>query len=105
MLGQWFYPLSALLGITFSAWAWERFSVSSRSPTTEQRHAIFFGSLVGLAVGAKLAFLCAEGWAVWHDPALDLHQRFLTLLQGRSVTGALLGGYLGVELGKRSVGY
>jgi phosphatidylglycerol:prolipoprotein diacylglycerol transferase len=61
---------------------------------------IYAAALGGAFLGAKIAFLAAEGWTV---PAGD--QRWLHLLTGKSVTGALLGGFLGVELTKRLVGY
>lgn len=61
---------------------------------------VYAAALGGAFLGAKLAYLAAEGWFV---PAGD--QRWLHLLTGKSVTGALLGGFLGVELAKRLVGY
>jgi phosphatidylglycerol:prolipoprotein diacylglycerol transferase len=77
----------------------------SRSLTTHQRHAIYLGALLGMVLGAKLAYLLAEGHVDLLDPLLDARSRALRLLQGKSVTGALLGGYAGVELAKRRVGY
>jgi phosphatidylglycerol:prolipoprotein diacylglycerol transferase len=50
--------------------------------------------------GAKVVYLLAEGWLHWHDP-----NRWVILATGKSITGALLGGYAGVELAKRLVGY
>ena len=42
----------------------------------------------------------AEGWLHWHDA-----NRWLVLATGKSITGALLGGYAAVEIAKRLLGY
>src|SRR5215475_7230844 len=59
--------------------------------------------IVGLAmafVEAKLVYFGAEGWLHWRDA-----DRWLQFATGKSITGGLLGGYRGVEIGKRLVGY
>ena len=61
---------------------------------------VYVAALIGAFLGAKLVYLAAEGWLHWHDP-----QRWLILATGKSVTGALLGGYVAVELAKRGLGY
>ena len=61
---------------------------------------IYLGALAGAFLGAKLVYLAAEGWLHWHDP-----NRWVILATGKSITGALLGGYAGVELVKRLIGY
>jgi len=61
---------------------------------------IYFGGLVGAFAGAKLAFLLAEGWLHAGDP-----NRWLIWLSGKSVMGALPGGWIGVELAKKTLGY
>jgi phosphatidylglycerol---prolipoprotein diacylglyceryl transferase len=61
---------------------------------------IYLAGLVSAFIGAKLAFLFAEGWLYWHHP-----QRWLVWLSGKSVMGALPGGWLGVELMKKKLGY
>jgi phosphatidylglycerol:prolipoprotein diacylglycerol transferase len=61
---------------------------------------IYFGALGGAFFGAKLAYLISEGWL--HMNADD---RWLHWMTGKSVTGALLGGYIGVEAFKKLVGY
>jgi phosphatidylglycerol:prolipoprotein diacylglycerol transferase len=99
------YPLTLCLGLVLSAWAWERLPTAHTPPTARQRHVIYVGALLGMVLGAKLAYLLAEGHADLLDPLLDTRSRALRLLQGKSVTGALLGGYAGVELAKRKVGY
>jgi phosphatidylglycerol:prolipoprotein diacylglycerol transferase len=61
---------------------------------------IYFGALAGAFFGAKVVYLAAEGWLHWHDP-----NRWLILAAGKSITGALLGGYAGVEIAKAALGY
>ncbi|MFZ9880206.1 MAG: prolipoprotein diacylglyceryl transferase [Phycisphaerales bacterium] len=64
-----------------------------RAGTRDARLAIvFFAALVGAFLGAKVAFLVAEGWHHRDD--------WLALLSGRSVTGALIGGTLAAEYAK-----
>ncbi len=58
---------------------------------------------VGLAsafLGAKLAFLFAEGWLYFNDP-----NRWLIWLSGKSIIGALPGGWIGVEIAKKALGF
>ncbi len=61
---------------------------------------VYVAALAGAFLGAKLVYLGAEGWLHWHDP-----NRWVILATGKSVTGALLGGYLAVEIAKRMLGY
>ena len=61
---------------------------------------IYVGALAGAFLGAKLVYLGAEGWLHWHD-----EKRWVILATGKSITGALLGGYAGVEIAKRMLGY
>jgi phosphatidylglycerol:prolipoprotein diacylglycerol transferase len=61
---------------------------------------IYIGALVGAFFGAKLVYLFAEGWLHFHDP-----NRWVVLATGKSILGALLGGYAGVEAAKKLVGY
>jgi phosphatidylglycerol---prolipoprotein diacylglyceryl transferase len=61
---------------------------------------IYLSALVGAFFGAKLAYLAAEGWLHWHGP-----NRWLVLATGKSITGALLGGYAAVEGAKCFLGY
>jgi phosphatidylglycerol:prolipoprotein diacylglycerol transferase len=62
--------------------------------------AIYLAALGGAFIGAKLAFLAAEGWLYWHEA-----NRWTIFATGKSITGALLGGYAAVEIAKRLVGY
>lgn len=105
MAGLILYPLGAALGLLLSAWSWERAVDQGQQPTTPQKHAIFLGCLLGMALGAKLGFVLAEGYGIMHDPRLSWSLRGQALLHGKTVTGALLGAYAGVELAKRRVGY
>lgn len=61
---------------------------------------VYAGGLVGAMVGAKVVFLMAEGWLYLHE-----ENRWIMLATGKSIVGALLGGYAGVEIAKRMVGY
>jgi len=61
---------------------------------------VYVGALVGAFLGAKLVYLASEGWLHWHDP-----DRWRILATGKSITGALLGGYLAVEMTKRALKY
>lgn len=61
---------------------------------------IYIAALAGAFLGAKLVYLGAEGWLHWHDA-----NRWIVLATGKSITGALLGGYAGVEIAKRMLDY
>jgi len=61
---------------------------------------LYLGALLGALLGAKLAYLAAEGWLHAGDPA-----RWALWLSGKSVVGALPGGWIGVELAKRLCDY
>ncbi len=61
---------------------------------------IYVAALAGAFTGAKIVYLAAEGWLYWHDP-----NRWMILATGKSITGALLGGYLAVEIAKRALHY
>lgn len=86
------YGWITLAAIGATALAWSRYAGRDARLTV-----VYFCGLIGALVGAKLAFLLAEGWHYRGD--------WLALLSGRSITGALLGGYLAVEIGKKVVGY
>jgi phosphatidylglycerol:prolipoprotein diacylglycerol transferase len=61
---------------------------------------IYVAALCGAFLGAKLVYLLAEGWLYYGAP-----DQWLQWATGKSVLGALLGGYAGVELAKNWVGY
>lgn len=95
IIGNPLYGLLALVAIGTSAIVWSRVT----RPTPELTM-VYMGGLLGALVGAKVVYLLAE---------LPLHageQDFwLQALVGRTVTGGLLGGYLGVEGTKKLVGH
>jgi len=95
--GSTSYVLTTVLGLAATAAVW-RIAAPRREGRMDPRLlAVYAGALAGAYLGAKLAFLLAEGW----------HHRgnWIALLSGHSVTGALVGGVLGVELAKSIVGY
>ena len=61
---------------------------------------IYVAALIGAFLGAKVVYILAEGWM--HFGAPDM---WLQLATGKSILGALLGGYAGVEIAKRFVRY
>lgn len=61
---------------------------------------IYLGGLFGAAIGAKVLYLLAEGWLDYGQP-----DQWLRWATGKTVLGALAGGYGGVELAKRWGGY
>lgn len=88
------YGVLMLVAVLMSAAYWFRVSRSDyRLPI------IFMIALAGAFLGAKLAYLAAEGWLHTGE------DRWLHWLTGKSITGALLGGYAGVEAAKKLLGY
>ena len=81
------YRWTMLAAIVLSAAWW--FFKSKRDPGLLP---IYLGALGGAFLGAKLAYLFAEGWRDW-----PMEDRWLRLATGKSVLGGLLGGYAGVE--------
>jgi phosphatidylglycerol---prolipoprotein diacylglyceryl transferase len=61
---------------------------------------VYVSALIGAFLGAKVVYVLAEGWM--HFGAPDV---WLQLATGKSILGALLGGYAAVEIAKRLVGY
>jgi phosphatidylglycerol:prolipoprotein diacylglycerol transferase len=89
------YGWLMLAGIFVSIFLWSRLARS------DERHVlIYVAALVSAFIGAKLVYLASEGWLHWHDP-----NRWIILATGKSITGALLGGYLGVEIAKKLLKY
>ena len=89
------YGLFMVAAIVLSSIYWIR--SSKKDPRLPL---IYFGALGGAFFGAKIAYLVSEGWL--HMSSDD---RWLHWMTGKSVTGALLGGYIGVEAFKKLVGY
>jgi phosphatidylglycerol:prolipoprotein diacylglycerol transferase len=61
---------------------------------------IFVGGLIGAIFGAKLGYIICE--LPFHFGKPDF---WWDLFIGRTILGGLLGGYIGVELAKRAIGY
>jgi phosphatidylglycerol---prolipoprotein diacylglyceryl transferase len=90
-------PYSFLLvgGLILSFIFWRR--MARRDP---RLLAIYLSAVGGAFFGAKVVYLAAEGWMFWKHP-----DRWLIWATGKTILGALLGGYAGVELAKKVIGY
>ena len=84
-----------LAGIAVSAVFWSRLARRD-----DRLLLVYVAALIGAFLGAKLAYLLAEGWRDFGQPDV-----WLRLATGKSILGALPGGYAGVELAKRWIGY
>ena len=89
------YGWLLLAGIAVSAIFWMRLARRD-----DRLLIIYVAALIGAFMGAKLAYLLAEGWRDFGRP-----DAWLRLATGKSILGALLGGYGAVELAKGWVGY
>ncbi len=98
------YTLTVITGILASAglWWWIARTAGRGRAGDELRGAgwklagVYLAGLLGAIAGAKLAFVFAEGYRYRGD--------WLAIISGKSITGALLGGYAGVEWSKRLYG-
>lgn len=81
--------------IVLTAMIWYR-----RTRRNPELFVVYLGALGGAFLGAKLAYLMAEGWEAWQSP-----HRWLMIATGKSVLGGILGGYAGVELMKHLIGH
>jgi phosphatidylglycerol:prolipoprotein diacylglycerol transferase len=84
-----------LLGIGGSLWWWSRLARRD-----ERMLYLWLAALLSAFVGGKFGYIAAQGWL-----DLNLPDPWTRLLTGKTVLGALLGGYGGVELAKRLLGY
>lgn len=89
------YLLITILGLVLGAWFWSR-----RFKRESGSFSIFVGAIAGAYLGAKLLYIAAEGWR-WIGTDLWLYQ----WAAGKTIVGALLGGYAGVEMAKALIGY
>lgn len=89
------YSWLMLAGIGVSLFFWSRLAKRD-----ERLLIIYLAALVSAFLGAKLVYLAAEGWMFWSDP-----QRWAIWATGKTILGALLGGYAGVEAAKKLTGY
>ncbi len=100
------YPALAVAGIVVSSMVWTRLLRRDAAvPHDHRLELVYIAALCGAFIGAKLVYFFAEGWRVLFDPTLTREQIWLALLTGKTITGALLGGYLTVEIAKKLVGY
>jgi phosphatidylglycerol:prolipoprotein diacylglycerol transferase len=89
------YGWLMLAGILVSVLLWSR--IAKRD---ERLLIIYFAALISAFIGAKVVYLAAEGWMYREYP-----QRWIIWATGKTILGALLGGYAGVELAKKWTGY
>ncbi|EEF62414.1 prolipoprotein diacylglyceryl transferase [Pedosphaera parvula] len=89
------YGWLMLAGIIVSICFWSRLAKRD-----DRLLLIYVSALVGAFLGAKIVYVLAEGWL--HFGAPDM---WLQLATGKTILGALLGGYLSVEIAKKLVGY
>lgn len=89
------YGILMLVALIGSAIYWSRLARRD-----ERLIVVYLMALGGAFLGAKIVYLLSEGAYAWNHPEPILH-----LLTGKSVTGALLGGYASVEFGKWLIGY
>src|SRR5260221_406752 len=89
------YSLLLLAGIAVTLTVWSRLARRD-----ERLVIIYAAALVSAFLGAKLVYLAAEGWMFWNWP-----ERWMIWATGKTILGALLGGYAGVELAKKFTGY
>lgn len=89
------YSWLMLAGIVVTLFFWSRLARRD-----SRLLIIYVAALTSAFVGAKLVYLAAEGWIYWNSP-----ERWLILATGKSILGALLGGYAGVEIAKKLLDY
>lgn len=89
------YGLLMLAGIGVSVFLWRRLAKRD-----DRLVMVYIGGLCGAFIGAKFVYVAAEGWMHFGEENVWLH-----LATGKTIVGALLGGYLGVELCKKFIGY
>ena len=90
-----FYPLLLIFGVVASYALWV-----PRMRRDPRLLAIYGASLFGAFAGAKLVYFAAEGYLYADHP-----QRWWIWATGKTILGALLGGYVAVECAKKSVGF
>ncbi|NNE94204.1 MAG: diacylglyceryl transferase [Verrucomicrobiales bacterium] len=90
------YGWIMLGGILLGAYLWHR-KWKNSEPVL---FGIFIGAMIGAFLGAKLIYLFAEGWLHFGKP-----DAWLQIATGKTILGALLGGYLGVEITKNLLEY
>lgn len=86
----WFY----LLGLMVTLPLWWRLIRRDRGLAV-----LYFVALFGALIGSKVGYLAAEGWMVVRAP-----DAWMQWLSGKTIVGALIGGFVFVEIGKALLG-
>jgi phosphatidylglycerol:prolipoprotein diacylglycerol transferase len=89
------YGWMMLAGIIVSICFWSRLARRD-----DRLLMVYVAALIGAFLGAKVFYLLIDGWRV-----IGAREMWTQLATGKTVLGALLGGYLGVEIAKHLVGY
>jgi len=89
------YRNMMLLALIVSFIIWTR-----RAKKDRRLMLVFLGAVLGGFTGAKIVFILSEGWLYYGDPNFLFY-----LAAGKTIIGALFGGYIGIEIAKASVGY
>jgi len=89
------YSLCMLAAIVLSLLFWSRLARRD-----DKLLLIYISALAGAFLGAKLVYILSEGWLYFGKPHM-----WLMLATGKSILGALLGGYIAVEVAKRLLNY
>lgn len=89
------YSWLMLAGIFVTIFFWSRLARRD-----DRLLLVYLAALAGAFLGAKIVYILAEGWT--HFGAPDM---WLQLATGKSILGALLGGYAAVEIAKHVLGY
>ena len=84
------YSVVLVAGLLVGGWLWYR-----KWKSRPGSFAIFIGAVFGAFFGAKVLFLVSEGWLYF-----SAEGGYLALATGKTIVGALLGGYAGVEFAK-----
>ena len=90
-----YYGWLMLAGIALSLVFWTRLARRD-----DRLLLVYLGALLGAFLGGKIVYVLAEGWRDFGEP--DMWRRLAT---GKTILGALLGGYAGVEIAKKLLGY
>ena len=93
-------PNSPYVWLMLGAIALSLFTWRKIAPRDPRLITVYVAALAGAFLGAKIIYILAEGWLHWNDP-----NRWLHIATGKSILGALLGGYAAVEFAKYILRY